>query len=93
LAAFGIALNLRDQWGPLGNPLIARTMIVHDIGVGLNVPIRLMIYEDADGAVRLAYDLPSSLMSRLRNAAVTSAAHDLDAKLDALARHATGAAA
>jgi hypothetical protein len=35
------------------------------LGVGLNVPTRLMIYEHAaSGTVRLAYDFPLALMSR-----------------------------
>jgi hypothetical protein len=39
------------------DPLIARTMFKHDLGVGLNEPMRLMIYErSASGTVRLAYD-------------------------------------
>ena len=28
-----------------GNPLIARTMLEHDLGAGLNVPLRAIIYE------------------------------------------------
>jgi hypothetical protein len=53
-----------------------------------------MIYEDAkSGTTRFAYDLPSSLMSRLGNADVTSAAWALDAKLAALAELVTGAKA
>jgi hypothetical protein len=59
-------LGAKARMYTIGNPLIAWTMIKHDLGVGLNVPVRLMIYEDAgSGTVRLAYDLPSSLMSRL----------------------------
>jgi uncharacterized protein (DUF302 family) len=77
----------------IGNPLIAHTMITHDPGVGLNVPIRVMIYQTASGEVRLAYDLPSSLMSRLHNDNVSAAALKLDAKLRALAALATGATA
>ena len=70
-------------------PLIARTIIKHDLGVGLNEPIRLMIYEHAaSGTVRLAYDFPSSLMSRLDTESVAAAAR----KLGALAERATGAA-
>ncbi len=69
----------------LGNPLIARTMLRHDIGVGLNVPVRLIIFETAAGEVRVGYDLPSSLMSRLANSNVMEAASRLDAKLQALA--------
>jgi len=75
----------------LGNPLIARTMLEHDLGVGLNVPVRMMVYEDsATGKTRLAYDLPSSLMARLRNQKVAAAAKRLDEKLAALARAVTG---
>jgi uncharacterized protein (DUF302 family) len=75
----------------LGNPLIAWTMLKHDLGVGLNVPVRAMIYEDQrTGRTRLAYDLPSSLMARLGNEKVTAAAKQLDEKLAALARTVTG---
>jgi hypothetical protein len=42
---------------------------------------------------RLTYDLPSSLMSGLRNEKVAAAAKKLDAKVIALAIHATGAEA
>jgi uncharacterized protein (DUF302 family) len=75
----------------IGNPLIARTMLEHDIAAGLNVPVRLMIYEDpVNRTTRLAYDLPSSLMSGLQNEKVAAAAKKLDTKLIALALHATG---
>jgi uncharacterized protein (DUF302 family) len=75
----------------IGNSLIAQTMLKHDIAAGLNVPVRLMIYEDAvSRTTRLVYDLPSSLMSGLQNEKVAAAAKKLDAKLIALAIHATG---
>jgi uncharacterized protein (DUF302 family) len=77
----------------IGNPLVAKTMITHDPGVGLNVPIRVAIFQTAMGEVRLAYDLPSSLMSRLDNKEVSAAALKLDAKLRALAELASGAPA
>ena len=80
LALFGV--NAKARLYIIGNPLIARTMIQYDLGAGLNVPIRLMIYEDVKSKiVRLAYDLPSSLMSRLNNDDVKAAALKLDAKL------------
>ncbi len=78
----------------LGNPLIARTLLEHDIGAGLNVPVRAMIYEDPhSGTCRFAYDLPSSLMARLGNEKLLAAARRLDEKLVALAESVTGAAA
>jgi uncharacterized protein (DUF302 family) len=77
----------------LGNPLIARTMLQHDIRAGLNVPVRLLIFEHTDGSTRVAYDLQSSLMSGLGNADITAAAAKLDGKLIALATAITGVSA
>jgi uncharacterized protein (DUF302 family) len=89
-----IGLRARCRLYILGNPLIARTMLKHDLGVGLNVPVRAMIYEDqTTGRTRLAYDLPSSLMARLGNQDVAAAARHLDEKLFELAEIATGAKA
>ncbi len=89
-----IGLSAKARMYTIGNPLIARTMLEHDVGAGLNVPVRLIIYEDAASrTARLAYDLPSSLMSGLQNEQVTAAAKKLDAKLIALAIHATDAEA
>jgi uncharacterized protein (DUF302 family) len=89
-----IGLNAKARMYTIGNPLITRTMLEHDIAAGLNVPVRLMIYEDAvNRTTRLTYDLPSSLMSGLQNESVTAAAKKLDAKLIALAIHATSAEA
>jgi uncharacterized protein (DUF302 family) len=89
-----IGFSAKARMYTIGNPLIARTMLEHDIAAGLNVPVRLMIYEDAvSRTTRLAYDLPSSLISGLQNEKVAAAAIKLDAKLIALAIHATGAKA
>ena len=88
-----MGLSAKAKMYTLGNPLIAETMIKHDLAAGLNVPVRMMIYEDAASVTRLTYDLPSSLMSHLRNEQVTEAAQKLDSKLAALAEHVTGASA
>jgi uncharacterized protein (DUF302 family) len=89
-----VGLNAKARMYTIGNPLIARTMLEHDVAAGLNVPLRLMIYEEpATRTTRLSYDLPSSLMSGLKNKKVTVAAKKLDSKLIALAVHATGAEA
>jgi uncharacterized protein (DUF302 family) len=69
----------------VGNPLIAWTMLQHDLRAGLHVPVRVLIFEDASGGCRLGYDLPSSLMSPLGDDRVTAAAHQLDDRLAALA--------
>jgi uncharacterized protein (DUF302 family) len=89
LAKFGRTAKIRSYI--LGNPLVARTMIVHDPGVGLNVPVRLLIYEGSDRRTRVAYDVPSTLMSRLKSPEVTKAALLLDDKLRTLAEEVTRA--
>jgi uncharacterized protein (DUF302 family) len=89
LAALGS--SGRAKMYTIGNPLIAQTMIKHDLGVGLNVPIRIAVYEEpSSGKVRVAYNLPSSLMSALGNKEVSAAALALDAKLIALAEKVSG---
>ena len=89
-----VGLKAKARIYTIGNPLIARTMLEHDIAAGLNVPVRLMIYEElATRTTRVTYDLPSSLMSGLQNEKVTAAAKKLDAKLIALGVHASGAQA
>jgi hypothetical protein len=75
-----------------GNPLIAATMLIHDIRVAGRVPLQLLIYEADNGEARLSYDLPSTLMSRFGNAQLDAAARELDKKLVAFATELTGAA-
>ncbi|HXO68351.1 MAG TPA: DUF302 domain-containing protein [Bradyrhizobium sp.] len=76
----------------IGNPLIAITMIQHDIEAGLDVPVRVAIYEDADGQTRFVYNKPSTLMGNLTNAALQEAAQKLDEKMLTLADRAIGGA-
>jgi uncharacterized protein (DUF302 family) len=75
----------------IGNPLVAITMLRHNIAAGLNLPLRLAIYRDeVSGTTRLIYDQPSGLMSGLANPSLMEAADKLDAKLAALAEQVTG---
>lgn len=64
----------------VGNPLVAITMLEGDVQVGLNVPTRILIREDADGITRVTYDLPSTLMNDL-SPPTQAAAEKLDEKL------------
>jgi uncharacterized protein (DUF302 family) len=77
----------------IGNPLIAITMLEHHIEAGLDVPVRIAIYEHPDGKTRLVFNKPSSLMSGLANEGVHKAALKLDAKMIALGEAVTGAKA
>ena len=68
----------------IGNPLIALQMVRHKLGVGLYVPLRVLISEDAGGVTHLEYDLPSSLLRQFGDPEVDAVALMLDEKLNAL---------
>lgn len=75
----------------IGNPLIAITMLRHNIAAGLNLPLRLAVYQDkVSGTTHLIYDQPSGLMSDFANSSLTEATEKLDAKLAALSEQVTG---
>ena len=72
----------------LGNPLIAITMLRHDVTAGLFAPVELLLTDDGTGS-SLTYVKPSSLMVVENNPELLSAAEQLDAKLAALAAKVT----
>jgi uncharacterized protein (DUF302 family) len=73
----------------IGNPLLAITMMRHDLTAGLFAPVELILIEGDDGRGHLTYVTPSSLMVVEPNAALLAAAKELDAKLRALAAKVT----
>lgn len=78
----------------LGNPLIAITMLRHDLTAGLFAPVELLLLEEGSGSSSLTYVKPSSLMVLEKDSApnpeLLSAAQGLDEKLAALAAKVTG---
>jgi hypothetical protein len=75
----------------LGNPLIAITMIQHDITASLFAPVELLLVENESGdGSTVIYDVPSSLMVIEPNPALLAAARALDRKLEALVSYVTG---
>jgi uncharacterized protein (DUF302 family) len=74
----------------LGNPLIAITMLRHDVSAGLFAPVEVLILDEPTGS-SLTYVKPSSLMVIEENPDLLSAAEELDAKLAALAAKVVGA--
>jgi uncharacterized protein (DUF302 family) len=69
----------------LGNPLIAITMLRHDVTAGLFAPVELLLVDQGEAGSSLTYVRPSSLMVVEPNPQLLSAAKELDAKLAALA--------
>jgi len=80
LQSFGI--NRKVIRLVFGNPIIAYTMIRHDITAALFAPVELLLYEDKSGVgSTILYDLPSSLMVLDENPPLLVAAKALDQKL------------
>lgn len=73
----------------IGNPLIAITMLRHDVTAGLFAPVELLLAEEENGRSSLTYVVPSSLMVVEPNPPLREAATALDAKLAALAEAVT----
>jgi uncharacterized protein (DUF302 family) len=83
LATAGI--NRKALRAVLGNPLIAITMLRHDLTAGLFAPVELLILEEDDNRSSVTYIRPSSLMVVEDNPPLRAAALVLDEKLAALA--------
>lgn len=69
----------------IGNPLIAITMLRHDVTAGLFAPVELLLTEEEGSTSALTYVRPSSLMVVEPNDELLMAAGALDAKLATLA--------
>ena len=83
ISKFGI--NRRTLRLILGNPLIAITMIRHDLTAGLFAPVEILVTEreNAQGT-NVVYVRPSSLIVIDENPPLRSAAEALDEKLSSL---------
>jgi len=74
----------------IGNPLTAERMTRHVLAAGLYAPLRLLLYEDAEGRVLFEYDLPSSLFGQFGDERVTATGRELDAELEQVLEEAGG---
>ncbi|KAH7417803.1 hypothetical protein BKA64DRAFT_652906 [Cadophora sp. MPI-SDFR-AT-0126] len=84
LPFFGEGQGLKSARIILGNPLIAITMLKHDINAGLFVPVEILLLEKK-GGTEITYDLPSGLITGLnKDPELVSASEKLDEKLAAL---------
>lgn len=84
---FGAGSGLKAKRVILGNPLIAITMLKHDLNSGLFVPVEILVLERKDGGTDVVYDLPSGLIAGVnKDPDLVSAAEKLDAKLGVLVK-------
>jgi uncharacterized protein (DUF302 family) len=82
-------INRKALRAILGNPLIAITMLRHDLTAGLFAPVEFLILEEDHNRSSLTYVRPSSLMVVDDNPPLRAAAQVLDEKLAALVARVT----
>jgi len=78
--------NVRSVRFILGNPLIAQTMLRHDLDAGLSVPVELLLSEEADGSSKVVHFKPVGLIAGHEGASqeLLKAATALDQKVEAV---------
>jgi uncharacterized protein (DUF302 family) len=64
----------------LGNPLIAITMLRHDVTAGLFGPVEALVVDEGEGRSSLTYVKPSSRMVVEPNPELLCAVEELDAR-------------
>jgi uncharacterized protein (DUF302 family) len=88
--AKNVGLSLRPtQVLIFGNPQAGTPLMQSRQTIGLDLPLRVLVWEDAAGKVWLTYRPPNVLAQRHHIADRDEAVKALDAGLDALARAAT----
>lgn len=84
---YNVGSGLKCKRVILGNPLIAITMLKHNINAGLFVPVEVLVKEIQGGGTEIIYNLPSGLIAGLnRDEKLVEAAEALDRKLEVLLR-------
>jgi uncharacterized protein (DUF302 family) len=68
----------------IGNVLYAVQMTSVDLAAGLYAPLRVMMYENAEGGTTIEYDKPSTLFGQFGRGEIDAVATILDSKLHTL---------
>jgi uncharacterized protein (DUF302 family) len=91
IKVFGVGKGLKMKRIILGNPLIAITMLRHDLNAGMYVPIELLIRElEGRKGTMLVYFLPSSLIAGVNgDEELGRAARVLDSRFEKLLEQVT----
>jgi uncharacterized protein (DUF302 family) len=74
-----------------GSPKVGTALMQCDRGVGIDLPLKALIWQDADGSVQLAYNDTAWLAGRHDLAACAAVLANVDGALAALAARATAA--
>lgn len=77
-------LSMNGSLFLIGNPNVGKQVLGKDASAGLYLPIRVYIYQGADGKTYLSYDKPSVDLKPFGNQDIDKVAKTLDQKLDML---------
>jgi hypothetical protein len=72
----------------IGNPLTATKMTRHQLPAALYAPLRVVLFEDAQGCGIFEYDKPSSVFGQFGDERVAEVGRYLDAALEGVLRQA-----
>lgn len=72
----------------IGNPLTALAMTRHRLPAALYAPLRVLLYENAQGHAVFEYDKPSSLFGQFGDEEVSAVGRELDRQLEYVLRRA-----
>lgn len=88
--AASVGLDLRPtRLVVFGNPALGTPLLQAGQTVGIDLPQKVLVYEDASGTVRLAYNSPDYLVDRHSLDGVADVADTIEAALGSLAQTAT----
>ena len=82
IAMTGLKVNSESIF--VGNPQVGKQLFSADPGVGIAVPVRINVYQDAQGGTVVSYVPPTELLNGFHNAKVDQVAQMLDGKLKKL---------
>jgi uncharacterized protein (DUF302 family) len=90
--AASVGLDLRPtRLVVFGNPALGTQLMQSEQTVGIDLPQKVLVYEEADGTVRLAYNSPGFLADRHDLDDVGDVLDTIETALEALAEAATSA--
>jgi uncharacterized protein (DUF302 family) len=91
--AAGVGMNLRPTTVVIfGNPVAGTPLMQAAQTAGIDLPLKILVWQDAQGGTQVSYNDPAWIATRHGLAAgAIPAVAGLSAALDGLARHAAGA--
>ncbi|HVA57789.1 MAG TPA: DUF302 domain-containing protein [Gemmatimonadaceae bacterium] len=74
-------LKLESETIFVGSPTVGKELFNADPGVGVAVPVRINVFQDAQGGTVVSYVPPSEILKSFHNAKIDQIAQMLDGKL------------